>query len=138
MGDGVSNQSVQTNTTQGTLPIIVSSTFETSIISTTTTSLPPFVSNVTTSTNSPTFETILQPITSLFTSQSTEPSKMATDDETDDGGFGASFAELEFDPEEEDILDHMLGKQFKILSKKLNSLLQFQADLGSKHYVSGI
>ncbi|CAI9277985.1 unnamed protein product [Lactuca saligna] len=47
---------------------------------------------------------------------------------------------LNFDPEEEDIPDHMLmsGKQFKILSKKLNSILKSQADAGGRNFVSSI
>ena len=47
---------------------------------------------------------------------------------------------MHFDSEEEDIPDHILmsGKQFKVLNRKLNSILQFQADSGSKHSVSGI
>lgn len=48
----------------------------------------------------------------------------------DDGSFGGTFEELEFDPEEEDIPDHMMmsGKQFKILNNKLNTIIQSQAD----------
>ncbi|CAI9297906.1 unnamed protein product [Lactuca saligna] len=56
------------------------------------------------------------------------------------GGFGGTFANLEFGHEEESIPDHMLtfGKQFKILDRKLNSILQSQVDVRSKHSVSGI
>ena len=32
----------------------------------------------------------------------------------------------------------MSGKQFKVLNRKLNSILQYQADSGSKHSVSRI
>ncbi|CAI9276829.1 unnamed protein product [Lactuca saligna] len=76
--------------------------------------------------SSPTFTHILnQPIISLFSSQSTDPPKSIDDTETDDGGFGSTFDDLEFDQEEEDILDHILmsGRQFKILNKKPNSIL---------------
>ncbi|CAI9288637.1 unnamed protein product [Lactuca saligna] len=50
-----------------------------------------------------------------------------------------SFAKIQFDLEE-NIPDHMLmfGKQFKILNQKLNSLLQLQANAGSRNSVSGI
>ncbi|CAI9281897.1 unnamed protein product [Lactuca saligna] len=48
------------------------------------------------------------------------------------GGFGGTFEDLAFDEEEEDFPDHMLMsmKQFKILNKKLNSIISSQADMG--------
>lgn len=51
-----------------------------------------------------------------------------------------SFADIQFDPEEENIPDHIhiSGKQFKILNRKPNSLLQLQEDAGNRHSVSGI
>ncbi|CAI9300406.1 unnamed protein product [Lactuca saligna] len=51
-----------------------------------------------------------------------------------------SFADLQFDPEEEDIPNHMLisGKQFKIHNYRLNLLLRLQADVGNRNSVSGI
>ena len=51
-----------------------------------------------------------------------------------------SFGYLQFDPEVENIPDHMLmsGKQFKILNHKLNSLLWIQADIGIRNTVSDI
>lgn len=51
-----------------------------------------------------------------------------------------SFVDPQFDPKEEEILDHILisGKQFKILNRKLNSLLQLHADAKSRHNVTGI
>lgn len=51
-----------------------------------------------------------------------------------------SFADIQFDPEEENIPDHMLmsDKQFKILNRKLNSLLPLQADVGCQNSVVGI
>ncbi|CAI9266780.1 unnamed protein product [Lactuca saligna] len=69
-----------------------------------------------------------------------EGPKTINDDETDYGGFVGSFASIEFDPNEEDVPDHMLmsGKQFKILNRKLNSLLQLQVYGGGKDSVSGI
>lgn len=133
MGDGVS-----TNETQGTSTIIISSSFDTSTIDTFV-SLPPFYPSISTtlpqSTQSPTFENVInQPITSLFPSQSTEGPKTVQEDETtEDGEFMVSFADIEFNPEvENNIPDHMLmfGKQFKILYRKLSSLLQLQADVG--------
>lgn len=96
-------------------------------------SLPSFIIPTVPISSSPTVTHIInQPITSLFSSQSTDPPKFIDDTDTDDGGFGGTFADLEFDPEEEGIPDHMLmsGKQFKILNKKLNSILQSQADVG--------
>ncbi|CAI9270781.1 unnamed protein product [Lactuca saligna] len=99
MGERVLNDENSAPTTQGI--------FETSTI-TTTTSLPPFFTTVSTSTHSPTFDQVMnQPITSLFPSQSTVPPKTMNDDDTNDGLYGASFADLEFNPEEEDIPFHM-------------------------------
>ncbi|KAL7601611.1 hypothetical protein Lser_V15G20875 [Lactuca serriola] len=138
-GDGVSKHEAQGNPS-----LVVSSTFKTSNIDTLI-SLPPFIvpntSHIPSSTHSPTFDTIMQqPITSLFASQSTKEPITVHDDETDDAGFVGSFADIEFDPEEENIPNNMLmsGKHFKILNRKLNSLLQLQADAGGKHSVSGI
>ncbi|CAI9285519.1 unnamed protein product [Lactuca saligna] len=88
-----------------------------------------------------TFDQIInQPITLFFSSQSTDPPKSLNDTKIDDGGFGGTFADIEFDPEEEDIPDHMLmsGKQFKILNKKLNYILQSQADARGMNSVSSI
>lgn len=104
-------------------------------------SLPPYIIFVAPITNSPTFDHVINhPFTSLFSSQSTDPPKSINDNETDDGGFGGTFADIEFDTEEEDIPDHMLmsWKQFKILNKKLNFILQSQADAGGSNYVSSI
>ncbi|CAI9302356.1 unnamed protein product [Lactuca saligna] len=131
MGEGVSEKEH---------PVSTQCILEISII-TTNTSLPPFITTVSTTTHSPTFDQVInQPITSLFPYQSIDPPKLVHDDDTDDGGFRGSFVDLEFDPEEEDTLDHMLmlGKQYKILNRKLNSLLPSQADSSSIHSVSGI
>ncbi|CAI9280023.1 unnamed protein product [Lactuca saligna] len=51
-----------------------------------------------------------------------------------------SFDDLKFDLEEEDIPYHMLmsGKKFKILNKKLKSILQSQADAGGGNFVSSV
>lgn len=58
----------------------------------------------------------------------------------DDGSFGGTFEDLEFDPEEEDIPVHMLmsGKQFKILNKNLNTIIQSQADAGGSRLMSSM
>ena len=50
------------------------------------------------------------------------------------------FEASHFDSEEEEIPDHMLmsGKQFKILNRKLNAIIQSQADSGTKSSISGL
>ncbi|CAI9285614.1 unnamed protein product [Lactuca saligna] len=124
-GGSVKASDIDTTTTQGNPPFITSSTFERSNVGTST-SLPPFHSTISTSTHSPTFENILnQPITSLFSSQSTEPKTVQEEDTTKDNDFIRMFADITFDPEEENIPNHMLmsRKKFKILNRKLNSLL---------------
>ncbi|CAI9298987.1 unnamed protein product [Lactuca saligna] len=140
----VSNMDVNVNMGEGVSknghPVSTQGIRETSVI-TTTTSLPSFVSTVTTTIHSPTFDQVMnQPITYVFPSQFTNPPKLVNGDETDDEVFGGSFLDHEFDHEEEVIPNHMLmsGKQFKILNRKLNSLLQSQVDVGSKHSVLGI
>ncbi|CAI9294298.1 unnamed protein product [Lactuca saligna] len=145
--DTTTNQGegVTTTESQGTSTIIISSSFDTSTIDTTV-SLPSFHTSISTtlpqSKQSPTFGNILnQPITSLFPSQSTEGAKPVQEDETTkDGEFMDSFADIEFDQEEENIPDHMLmsRKQFNILNMKLNSLLKLQVDARAQNYVSGI
>ncbi|CAI9290473.1 unnamed protein product [Lactuca saligna] len=121
-------EAVSNTASQGNPSFVFSSTFETPLVDKLV-SLPPFIlptsTKSPTSTHAPTFDNIMsQPITSLFPSQSTECPKTVNDDETGDGGFVGSFDVIEFDPNEEDIPDHMLmsGKQFKILNQKLNSL----------------
>ncbi|CAI9283580.1 unnamed protein product [Lactuca saligna] len=60
--------------------------------------LPPFIIPIIPVSSSPTFTHILnKPLTSLFSSQSTNPLKSIDDTETDDGGFGGTFDDLEFD-----------------------------------------
>lgn len=51
-----------------------------------------------------------------------------------------AFGDLQFVLGEENIPDHMSmsGKQFKIMNRKLNSLLQIQADKGSRNSFSVI
>ncbi|CAI9279740.1 unnamed protein product [Lactuca saligna] len=90
---------VETTHPQGTSHTIVSSTFETSTIDTSTT-LPPFVSTPI-DTHSPTFDNILdQPITSLFSSQSTKPpvtheeTQTPTDD--DENFFDDTFDDIQW------------------------------------------
>ncbi|CAI9284237.1 unnamed protein product [Lactuca saligna] len=123
--------------------LAVSSTFDTSTIDSST-SLTPFFSTPIVP-HSPTFDNILnQPINSLFSSQSTDPlvtnkqDKTPTDDE--ENVFNGTFADIQFDLEEEEVPDNMLltGKQFKILNRKLNSLLQIQADGGGKNSASSL
>ncbi|CAI9282806.1 unnamed protein product [Lactuca saligna] len=106
MGEGV-----LTTEPQGKPIIVISSTFDTSTISSNL-SLPPFVSTVSTTlpptTYSPTFDQILQqPITSLFPYQSTYPRTVNDDATTNNGEFTSTFGDLEFDQEEENISNHM-------------------------------
>ncbi|CAI9261882.1 unnamed protein product [Lactuca saligna] len=106
-------------------PMITQGIIKTSTVNTPV-SLTPFIIPTIPVSSSPTFDNIInQPITSLFSSQSTDPLRSIGDTETVDGGFGGTFVDLEFDPEEKDIKDHMLmlGKKFMILNKKLNSIL---------------
>lgn len=51
-----------------------------------------------------------------------------------------SFAEIQFNPEEDNIPDNMLisGRKLKIINHKLNSLLQIQADTGGWNSVFGV
>lgn len=146
MGDGMSTFKAQGNpsviTSYVPISIVLSYTIETANIDTST-SLPPFVTptpiSLPTSTISPTFNNIMnQPITSLFTSRSTECNQSIPEQEEDE--VMASFADILFDSEEETIPDHMLmyGKQFKILNRKLNSLIQTQEDTGTRNTVTGI
>ncbi|CAI9259821.1 unnamed protein product [Lactuca saligna] len=114
--------------------IILSSYIETTLIDTST-SLPPLRTQIPTllhaSTVPPTYNTIMnQPITSIFPSQSTEGDKSIPDDSQDDDDFMVSFADIQFDPEEENIPDHILmsRNRFTILNHKLSYLLQIQAD----------
>ena len=50
------------------------------------------------------------------------------------GSFGGTFEEMEFDEEEETFPNYMLMtmKQFKILNKKMNSIIHSQAHMGGK------
>ncbi|CAI9285215.1 unnamed protein product [Lactuca saligna] len=69
------------------------------------------------------------------------PTHVSDTDVNDNMGEGDLNKEnLVSNQEEEDIPDHMLmsGKQFKILNKKLNSILQSQADAGDQNSVSSI
>ncbi|CAI9278061.1 unnamed protein product [Lactuca saligna] len=63
--------------------------------------------------------------------QPTNPPK-PNDESENEGGFGSTFEDLAFDEDEGDFPDHMLMsmKQFKIVNKKLNSIIQSQADTG--------
>lgn len=105
-----------------------------SVILETLVSLPPQITPITSTIYSPTFQNIInQPFTSIFSSKSTDPPNVNSpvqetilmETETDNEGFGGTFDELEFDDEEADFPEHMLMtmKQFKILNKKLNSII---------------
>lgn len=127
MGEGDISK-VASTTQQGT-PIIVSIETPTSTF----VSLPQYIIPLTSTTDSPTFQTIIdQPFTSIFSSQSTEPPNPNDESNKEEGGFGGTFEELVFDEEEQDFLDHMLisMKQFNILNKRLNYIIQSQADMG--------
>ncbi|CAI9261298.1 unnamed protein product [Lactuca saligna] len=96
-------------------------------------SLPPYIIPTTSTTDSPTFQNIIdQPFTSIFSSQSNHPPKANDESDNEEGGFGGTSEDMAFDEEEEDFPDHMLMsmKQFKILNKKQNSIIQSQADMG--------
>ncbi|CAI9286329.1 unnamed protein product [Lactuca saligna] len=69
-----------------------------------------------------------------------EAPKFTQESENEEGGFGGTFKDLEFDEEEENFLDYMLisMKQFKILNKRLNSIIQSQADMGGSSFVSSL
>ncbi|CAI9299024.1 unnamed protein product [Lactuca saligna] len=58
----------------------------------------------------------------------------------DGGGFGGQFVDLKFDSEEQNFPYHMLmsTKQFKILNRKLNYILQSQPDYGAKNSISDV
>lgn len=102
---------------------------ETSTIETSTTLTPPsspITTSVPVSNISPTFFGIMQePITTLFSSQSTEKSQPQPKADDDDDDVMVYFTELQFDREEDNIPDEMimLGRQFKILNSKINSIL---------------
>ncbi|CAI9285071.1 unnamed protein product [Lactuca saligna] len=64
----------------------------------------------------------------------------AQQESEEEGGFGGTFEELEFDDEEENFPDHMIMsmKQFKILIKKLNYIIQSQVDTVGNNSVLGM
>ncbi|CAI9293423.1 unnamed protein product [Lactuca saligna] len=87
----------------------------------------------------PPFENIInEPFTSIFSSQSTDPPKPMDECDNEEDGFGGTFKALAFDEEEEDFPNHILMsmKQFKILNKMLNSIIQSQANIGGGSSVS--
>ncbi|CAH1425566.1 unnamed protein product [Lactuca virosa] len=79
-------------------------------------------------------------INTFFFSQSTEGGRTVHDDEPNDDDIMVSFADLEFDPEEDNVPDIMLmaGKHFKILNNKLNYLLQIQDDTKGRNSMSAV
>ncbi|CAI9269990.1 unnamed protein product [Lactuca saligna] len=90
---------------------------------------------------STTFVGVMQePIATLFSSESTEPEKTIIETNVDDDDVIVAFAKLQFNPKEKDIRNEliMLGKQFKILNSKMNSVLQLLANTGGKNYVSRV
>ncbi|CAH1430022.1 unnamed protein product [Lactuca virosa] len=117
-GEGVSNFEARGTTSVATSSVlfflISSSTIETTLIDTSTT-LPSFHTPIPTSlpasTVSPTYTNIMnKPITSLLSSQSTEGEKIIPEeDHVDvDDDVMVSFAEIQFDPEEDNIPNHIL------------------------------
>ncbi|CAI9276733.1 unnamed protein product [Lactuca saligna] len=117
MGEGVLHNENQGNTT-----FVISSSLPTSVLDTTV-SLPPYI--VPNTSQNPSFShspifgnSIQQPITSLFPSQSPDEPQAVKEDEMDDGG--------------------VIGKQFKFLNRKLNSLLQLQANAGGKNLICAL
>ncbi|CAI9278260.1 unnamed protein product [Lactuca saligna] len=77
---------------------------------------PPQISTIlptTTATVSPTFEKVMQvPITTLFSSQSIDTDKIIHEEEANDDDLMVSFADLEFNPNEDDVPNEaiMFGK----------------------------
>ncbi|CAH1432086.1 unnamed protein product [Lactuca virosa] len=108
---------------------------------TSTTTIETSTSSIPITTVSPTFFGVIQePITTIFSSHSPKAEKTIQEDEADDDNVMVSFVELQFGHEEEDIPDDlfMSVKQFKILNCKMISILQFLADTGNKHSISGV
>ncbi|CAH1448140.1 unnamed protein product [Lactuca virosa] len=148
MGEGVQKKEAFITSTISTLTIttltIISSTIESSTFETFT-SLPPLSSPIPTSlpvsTISPTYSTIMrEPITTLFSSQSTKVERVVQEKEPNDDDIMVSFYDLQFEPEEDNVPDNMImsGKQFEILKKKINSLLQLQGDSGGRSSIYGV
>ncbi|CAI9274653.1 unnamed protein product [Lactuca saligna] len=132
MGEGDLHQE-EPKSSQGTPVVLPIKTVSSAFVS-----LPPYIIPTTSTTESPTFENIInQPFTSILSSQSTDPPR-SMEESKNERGFGGTFETLEFDDEEEDFPDHMLMsmKQFKIMNKKMNSIIQSQADMGGSSSVS--
>lgn len=79
-------------------------------------------------------------ITTIFSSQSTKLERLVHDEEPNDNEVMVSFADLQFDPEEDNVPNNMLmsSKQCKILNNKHKSILQIQADTRGIKFVLGI
>ncbi|CAI9259277.1 unnamed protein product [Lactuca saligna] len=93
----------------------------------TSTSLPPFVTPTLTSlpdsSISPTFSNIMdQPITCFFPSQSTKGEQSITDGSQDGDDVMISLADIQFDPEEDNILYHMIMYEKENLNFKVEDL----------------
>ncbi|CAI9296469.1 unnamed protein product [Lactuca saligna] len=86
-----------------------SSKFETSTIVTSIALLPPqtfIIPPTSTTPFSPTFDIMMQePITTLFSSQFTESKNSISEDEAYNNDMMVSFVEMQFNPEEDDVLD---------------------------------
>lgn len=65
---------------------------------------------------------------------------MIHDEEPSDDEIMVSFVDLQFDHEEDNVLDNLImsGEQFKILNSKINYLLQIKADIGGRNFVTDI
>lgn len=92
--------------------LVLSSTIETTVLDIST-SLPPLSSPIPSSflasTISPTFSNIVhETITTLFSSQSVEPKRLVHDEEPNDDDIMVSFADLQFDPEEDKVPNNTL------------------------------
>ena len=70
-----------------------------------------------------------------------EAEKIVNEEEADDDDMMVSFADMQFNPEEDDVPDDAInsGKQFKILNSKLNSkmnsILHFLNDTFGKTFL---
>ncbi|CAH1423667.1 unnamed protein product [Lactuca virosa] len=111
-----------------------SSTIETLVIVTSIALPPPptsppqtsIIPPTSTTTVSPTFVVVMQEsIVALFSSQSIESEKTIPEDEVDVDYVMVSFADLQFNPKEYDILDELImsSKKFKILNSKMIYIL---------------
>lgn len=73
-----------------------------------------------------------EPITTLFSSQFTVIERIVQEDEPNDDENMVSFADLIFDPKEDNVPRNMImsRKHFKILNNKMNSFYKSKQILG--------